>query len=125
MRKDAFLPFIKETNPDVLCLQETKAQQGQAEIDLPEYEEVWNSAERKGYSGTAIFSKVKPISVTYDLPGVKPGTLKDSFGDAITEGPCDYDGVQRFLSCHGVHTKREAGIRTACVPSQEMGPTIP
>ena len=86
MRKDAFIPFIEEVKPDVLCLQETKAQQGQAEIDLPEYEEIWNSAERKGYSGTAIFTKVKPISITYDLPGVKPGALKDSFGDAITEG---------------------------------------
>lgn len=86
MRKDAFVPFVKKEQPDVLCLQETKAMQGQAEIDLPEYEEIWNSAERKGYSGTAIFTKIKPISVIYDLPGVKAGTLEDSFGDALTEG---------------------------------------
>lgn len=86
MRKEAFVPFIEEEDPDILCLQETKAQQGQAEIDLPQYEEIWNSAERKGYSGTAIFTKIKPMSITYDLPGVKKGDLEDSFGDAITEG---------------------------------------
>jgi len=86
MRKDALVPFIEEIKPDILCLQETKAQQGQAEIDLPEYEEVWNSAERKGYSGTAIFTKVKPISIIFDLPRVEKGALKDAFGDASTEG---------------------------------------
>ncbi|MBT4856602.1 exodeoxyribonuclease III [Candidatus Uhrbacteria bacterium] len=86
IRKDAFLPFIEDEKPDILCLQETKAQQGQAEIDLPEYEEIWNSAERKGYSGTAIFTKIKPISVIYDMPGVSDGELTDSFGDALGEG---------------------------------------
>lgn len=86
MRKGAFVPFIKKEQPDILCLQETKAMQGQAEIDLPEYEEIWNSADRKGYSGTAIFTKIKPISIMFDLPGVKAGALKDSFGDALTEG---------------------------------------
>lgn len=86
IRKDAFVPFIKKEKPDVLCLQETKAQQGQAEIDLPEYEEIWNSAERKGYSGTAIFTKIKPLSIAYDIPGVKKGSLEDSFGNTLTEG---------------------------------------
>ncbi len=86
IRKDAFVPFIRKENPDVICLQETKAQQGQAEIDLPQYEEIWNSAERKGYSGTAIFTKIKPISIVYDLPGAKPGSLADGYGDALSEG---------------------------------------
>ena len=86
IRKEVFVPFVKKHNPDVLCLQETKAQQGQAEIDLPEYEEIWNSAERKGYAGTAIFTKIKPLSITYDIPGVKNGAFKDSFGDALAEG---------------------------------------
>ena len=86
LRKGTFLPFLKKEQPDILCLQETKAQQGQAEIDLPEYEEFWNSAERKGYSGTAIFTKTKPISVTFDIPGVKAGTLEDRFGDTMKEG---------------------------------------
>lgn len=86
VRKGTLVSFIEDIQPDVLCLQETKAMQGQVEIDLPEYEEIWNSAERKGYSGTAIFTKVKPISITYDMPGVKKGALLDSFGDALTEG---------------------------------------
>lgn len=86
MRKEKFLPFIEEEDPDILCLQETKAMQGQAEIDLPQYEEIWNSAERKGYSGTAIFTKIKPISISFDLPGMNNGELEDGFGDALTEG---------------------------------------
>jgi len=86
IRKDKFIPFINTHQPDVLCLQETKAQQGQAEIDLPEYEEIWNSADRKGYAGTAVFTKVKPISITFDLPGFKKGYFEDKFGDASSEG---------------------------------------
>ncbi|MEI7818725.1 MAG: exodeoxyribonuclease III [bacterium] len=88
LKKDAFLPFIAEHQPDILCLQETKAQEGQAEIDLPEYTEYWNSAERKGYSGTAIFSKTKAISSKKSLPEdiVDKYELADSYGDSATEG---------------------------------------
>ena len=63
IKKDAFKPFVRKTKPDIICLQETKAEQGQAEIDLPKFEEYWNSAEKKGYSGTAIFTKPKPLAV--------------------------------------------------------------
>ena len=56
LRKGALQSFIDKYDPDILCLQETKAKQGQAEVDLPEYEELWNSAERPGYAGTAIFT---------------------------------------------------------------------
>lgn len=84
LRKGALQKFIAEEQPDILCLQETKAKQGQAEVDLPEYEELWNSAERPGYAGTAIFTKVKPLSVRYDLPTTLE--FKDSFGDPLTEG---------------------------------------
>ncbi len=86
--KGLFLPFIDKYKPDILCLQETKAMQGQAEIDLPEYEEYWNSATKKGYSGTAIFTKVKPLSVLVGFPGniCKKYTLKDKYGDPNTEG---------------------------------------
>ena len=88
IRKDEFVPMIKKLKPDILCLQETKAQQGQAEIDLPEYEEYWNSAEKKGYSGTAIFTKQKPQSVLLDFPPdiVKKYELKDGYGDLNSEG---------------------------------------
>src|SRR3989338_8208320 len=67
-KKGLFLPFIKKYQPDILCLQETKAEQKQSEVDLPDYEEYWNSAKKKGYSGTAIFSKTKPIAVILDFP---------------------------------------------------------
>ena len=65
--KKGFSDYVRAENPDILCLQETKASQGQAIIDLPEYREHWNSAIRKGYSGTAIFTKQTPISVYNDL----------------------------------------------------------
>src|SRR5437867_5674383 len=79
VRKNTFVPFIQKEQPDILCLQETKAEQGQAEIDLAQYHEYWNSAGKKGYSGTAIFSKTKPLSVAYDFPDdiAKAYTLTD------------------------------------------------
>ncbi len=62
-----FLDFCKEQAPDAICIQETKMQEGQIEVLLEGYEQFWNSAEKKGYSGTAIFTKQKPISITYDI----------------------------------------------------------
>lgn len=62
-----FIEFIKNENPDFVCLQETKMQQGQAEVPLEGYYQFWNSAEKKGYSGTVIFAKEKPISVNYNI----------------------------------------------------------
>jgi exodeoxyribonuclease-3 len=89
-KKGLFLPFIKKVEPDILCLQETKAEQGQAAIDLPEYEEYWNSSTiKKGYSGTAIFTKAKPKSVLLGIPEdlAKKHKLKDDgYGDPSTEG---------------------------------------
>lgn len=88
INKGAFQSFIAEHQPDILCLQETKAKQGQAEIDLPEYIEYWNSAEKAGYSGTAIFSKIRPLSVINDFIDdiVKKYNLIDSYGDLTKEG---------------------------------------
>ena len=63
LKKGLFLPFLEAHRPDILCLQETKAERGQFEIDLPDYREYWNSAVKKGYSGTAIFSKQEPLGV--------------------------------------------------------------
>lgn len=62
-----FWDFFRLADADIFCMQETKMLRGQATIDLPDYEEFWNSADKKGYSGTAVFSKQKPISATYDL----------------------------------------------------------
>ena len=53
---------------DIFCLQETKLQEGQVTMGLPGYQEYWNCAEKKGYSGTAVFTKIPPLSVTYGLP---------------------------------------------------------
>ena len=89
INKGVFAEFIKSEQPDILCLQETKAQQGQAVIDLPEYEEYWNSADKKGYSGTAIFSKIKPLSVINgfaDAIAEKYNLVGDSYGDPTKEG---------------------------------------
>jgi len=87
-RKGLFVPFIQKYQPDILCLNETKAEEHQSEVDLPEYEEFWNSAEKKGYSGTAIFTKTKPISIVLDIPEkiAKKYVLKDKYGDLNKEG---------------------------------------
>jgi len=89
VKKGQLLPFIEEHDPDILCLQETKAEQGQAVIDLPQYNEYWNSADKKGYSGTAIFTKTKPLSVTNGFPDTitkKYKLVADKYGDPCSEG---------------------------------------
>lgn len=62
-----FLDSFKELDADVFCLQETKLQEGQIELDLPGYHQYWNYAEKKGYSGTAVFTKKEPLSVAYGM----------------------------------------------------------
>ena len=87
-KKGLFTPFLNELSPDIICLQETKAEQHQSPLDLPDYEEYWNSAQKKGYSGTAIFTKKKPASVTLGIPDdiCKKYDLQDSYGDLTQEG---------------------------------------
>ena len=65
--KKGFMDAFSEIGADVFCLQETKMMQGQAEIDLGGYLEYWNSADRKGYSGTAVFTRTTPLSVSYGM----------------------------------------------------------
>lgn len=65
--KKGFLDFFNEADADIFCLQETKMQEGQLELELPGYHQYWNYALKKGYSGTAIFTKKEPISVSYGL----------------------------------------------------------
>ena len=62
-----FMDFFKEIDADIFCIQESKLQEGQIELDLPGYYQYWNYAEKKGYSGTAIFTKQEPLSVSYGL----------------------------------------------------------
>jgi len=89
INKGAFQSFMAEHQPDILCLQETKAKEGQAEIDLAGYNEYWNSADKAGYSGTAIFSKIKPLSVLNgfaDDIAEKFNLAGDDYGDPRKEG---------------------------------------
>lgn len=88
-RKGLFIPFVEKYKPDILCLQETKAEQHQSEVDLPDYEEYWNSAEKKGYSGTAIFTQDKPQKIILGMPGTlvkRFGLADDGYGDPNKEG---------------------------------------
>lgn len=62
-----FLEYFNEIDADIFCLQETKCQDGQVSLDLPGYYQYWNYAEKKGYSGTAIFTKKEPLKVTYGM----------------------------------------------------------
>lgn len=81
-----FLDFFNEVDADAFCLQETKLQEGQIELDLPGYHQYWNYAEKKGYSGTAIFTKEKPLSVSIGL-GIEE---HDTEGRVITAEFEDY-----------------------------------
>ncbi len=91
-KKGLLEPFLAKHQPDVLCIQETKAQPDQVEDDFaelfPEYHQYWYSAEKKGYSSTAIFTKTEPLDVLNGLPEdiVKAFDLKDSYGDTNNEG---------------------------------------
>ncbi len=90
VNKEAFQEFMAKHRPDILCLNETKAEQGQAVIDIPDYEEYWNSSQnKKGYSGTAIFTKTKPLAIINDIPehyAKKAGLEADGYGSANHEG---------------------------------------
>ena len=65
--RQGLVDIFNALDADVFCLQETKLQAGQIELDLPGYEQYWNYAERKGYSGTAVFTRIKPLNVTYGM----------------------------------------------------------
>jgi exodeoxyribonuclease-3 len=90
IKKGELQKLLAEHEPDILCLQETKAEQGQAEFDAPDYLEYWNSSKaKKGYSGTAILTKIKPLSVINDIPeefASAGGLAGDDYGHSNDEG---------------------------------------
>ena len=89
LRKEALQPVFDQLKPDVLCLQETKAQPDQIELDIPGFNLVVNSAEKKGYSGTAILSREKPIQTISNFSeklAKKYNITDDGYGDPNTEG---------------------------------------
>ncbi len=99
IRKGDFQSFMADHQPDILCLQETKAKEGQAVIDLPDYREYWCSAAKAGYSGTAIFSRIEPLHVVRDLPddlAEQYLLAGDGYGDANREGRVIAAEFERF-----------------------------
>lgn len=97
-----FMEFFHIINADIVALQETKLQPHQIELELDGYEQYWYSAEKKGYSGTAVFTKKKPLSVTYDLPNMEElGFPKE--GRVITLEFEDFF----FVDCYTPNSQRE------------------
>lgn len=94
-----FLDFFKETDADIFCLQETKLQQGQIDLELPGYHQYWNYAEKKGYSGTAMFTKEEPVSVAYGI-GIEE---HDREGRVITAEFSEY----YVITCYTPNSQNE------------------
>lgn len=88
LKKGNFQEFLEVEKPDIICLQEIKGEKSLIDIDFKDYFEYWNPAVRKGYSGTTIFSKIEPLSVTYNFPEnlCKDSKLEDGFGHTNQEG---------------------------------------
>lgn len=93
-----FRDYINQEDPDIICLQETKAHQDQVVVDLPNYIEYWNSAEKKGYSGTAIFTKQPAMKVMNNI--IVDGeliALADKYGNANNEGRVTVAEFEKFF----------------------------
>lgn len=94
-----FLDFVQTENADILCVQETKLQDGQIDLELPAYHQYWNYAEKKGYSGTAVFTKEEPLTVSYGI-GIEE---HDHEGRVITLEYPDY----YFITVYTPNSQRE------------------
>ena len=97
--KKGFMDYFKDVDADVFCIQESKLQEGQIDLNLPGYHQYWNYAQKKGYSGTALFSKKEPISVSYGL-GIEE---HDNEGRVITAEYEDY----YVVTCYTPNSKTE------------------
>lgn len=109
-----FTDFVEKEDPDILALQETKMQPGQAAVPLTGYHVYWNSAEKKGYSGTAVFTKEAPVSVRYGI-GIP---VHDMEGRVIT---CEYPD---FLFCDLLYPQFAGRIEAPCLPN-DLGRRFP
>jgi exodeoxyribonuclease-3 len=110
--KGALETFIQKENPDVICLQETKAQEHQIDLNHDEYQKFWNSAKKSGYAGTAIWSKTTPLSVIYGLPDEivdKYDLRNDAYGDPADEGRVTTLEFEKFYltTVYTPNSKRE------------------
>lgn len=97
--RKGFLDYFHEVNADIFCVQETKLQAGQIDLDLPGYKQYWNYAEKKGYSGTAVFTKLEPSSVSY---GFTPDESEEE-GRLITLEFEDF----YLVNCYTPNAKRD------------------
>lgn len=125
--KKGFLDYFHEVDADFFCIQESKCQQGQIELDLPGYEQYWNYALRKGYSGTAIFTKHQPLSVKY---GVGERDIEDE-GRIITLEYENYyvvtvytPNAKRDLSRLGYRLEWEDELRDYLIALDQQKPVI-
>ena len=98
--------FFNSIDADFFCIQESKLQAGQIDLDLPGYHQYWNYAEKKGYSGTAIFAKNEPLSVSYGI-GIEE---HDKEGRVIT---LEYDNFY-LVTCYTPNSQNE--LKKAAVP---------
>ncbi|MCR5427013.1 MAG: exodeoxyribonuclease III [Lachnospiraceae bacterium] len=126
MGKD-FMESFRKLDADVFCLQETKLQEGQIEMDLPGYHQYWNYAEKKGYSGTALFTKEEPLEVTYGI-GVEE---HDHEGRVITAEYPDFylitvyvPNAQRELTRLAYRQEWEAAFLSYILKLEEKKPVI-
>lgn len=101
-----FWDYFQLLNADFFCLQETKMQPHQMEVELPGYHQYWYSAEKKGYSGTAVFAKQEPLTVTYGL-GVE---------ELDHEGQNHHAGIPGFLCGHKLYSQCPGGTQTPGFP---------
>ena len=105
LKKDpSFIQIAQELNVDILALQETKLQEGQADIDLPGYHQTWSYAERKGYSGTAVFSRQEPLRTLHAdalLPYASEGETAGR-----DRGPRLRARVRQVLVCRRLYAQR-------------------
>ena len=122
LNKGTLQEFIAKEQPDILCLQETKAKPGQAEVDLPEYEELWNSAERAGYSGTAIFTKIKPLSVKNVLSVEE--NFVDQFGDPLNEGRVQTAEFEEFYLVNIYTPNSKRGLERLSLREKKWDPAV-
>ncbi|MGB5822459.1 MAG: exodeoxyribonuclease III [Proteocatella sp.] len=97
--KKGFMDYFKDVNADVFCIQESKLQEGQIELALDGYHQYWNYAQKKGYSGTAIFTRKEPLNVTYGL-GIEE---HDNEGRVIT---AEYENYY-IVTCYTPNSKSE------------------
>lgn len=112
-KEPSFTDIAAELDADILALQETKLQEGQVDIDLPGYHQVWSYAERKGYSGTAVFTREEPLSVLHADAVLEAGRAAGLSDEALelvaaaaTEGRVCALEFERFLVCGRLHAQR-------------------